>query len=62
MKRPQIQSRVRIPEGQVVSSLGPLELLDQYWRASKTAEDVDALQELARQIILYDPGEGTSAG
>lgn len=53
VKRPQIKSRVRIPEGQTVSSLGPLDLLEQYWRAAKVdkAEDVAALQALAREIL-----------
>jgi exonuclease SbcD len=53
VKRPQIESRVRIPEGQTVSSLGPLDLLEQYWRAAKVdkAEDVAALQALAREIL-----------
>lgn len=53
VKRPQIESRVRIPEGQTVSSLGPLDLLEQYWRAAKVdkAEDVAALQALAGKIL-----------
>jgi exonuclease SbcD len=48
IKRPQIQSRIRLPADQTVSS--PLELLDQYWRASKTGE-ADSLQTLAKEII-----------
>ena len=56
VKRPQIESRVRIPEGQTVSSLGPLDLLEQYWRAAKVdkAEDVAALQTLAEEILSED--------
>jgi exonuclease SbcD len=56
VKRPQFEARVRIAEGQVVSSLSPLELLDQYWRAAKVdkAEDLAALQSLAREIISED--------
>ncbi len=50
VKRPQIKSRIRLPADQTVSSLGPLELLDQYWRASKT-EDPSPLQKLAKEII-----------
>ena len=53
VKRPQIESRVRISPDQVVSSLSPLDLLDQYWRAAKT-EDADELQKLAREIISED--------
>jgi DNA repair protein SbcD/Mre11 len=50
IKRPQIESRIRLPADQTVSSLSPLELLDQYWRASK-AEDVEMLQRMAKKII-----------
>ena len=50
VKRPQIEARVRITDDQSVSSLGPLELLDVYYRATKV-EDSDALQNLAREII-----------
>ena len=50
IKRPQIESRIRLPADQTVSSLSPLELLDQYWQASK-AEDVEMLQKLAKEII-----------
>ncbi len=50
IKRPQIEARIRLPADQTVSSLSPLELLDQYWRAVK-ADDPEALQKLAREII-----------
>jgi exonuclease SbcD len=50
IKRPQIESRIRLPADQTVSSLSPLELLDQYWRASHV-EEVDMLQKLAKEII-----------
>ena len=50
VKRPQIVSRIRLPAERAVSSLSPLELLDQYWLASK-AEDAQALQNLAKEII-----------
>jgi exonuclease SbcD len=53
VKRPKSEARVRIPEGQTVSSLGPLELLTQYFEASKT-QDSDELQQLAREIISGD--------
>src|SRR5690606_10396510 len=45
VKRPQIEARVRIPEGQVVSSMSPLELLGQYFDSAKI-EDADELQKL----------------
>ena len=54
IKRPKIEARVRIPEGQVVSSLSPLDLLDQYWLTSRPGEDITSLQDLARQIITEE--------
>jgi exonuclease SbcD len=53
VKRPKSEARVRIPEGQTVSSLSPLELLTQYFEASKIQESED-LQQLAREIIAGD--------
>jgi exonuclease SbcD len=52
IKHPQIQARIRLPANQTVSSLGPLELLDQYWRTGH-AEDIEAgtLQKMAKEII-----------
>jgi hypothetical protein len=44
---------VRIAEGQVVSSLSPLDLLAQYFDASK-AKDPDELKKLAQEIISED--------
>jgi exonuclease SbcD len=56
VKRPQFESRIRIAEGQVVSSLSPLDLLDQYWRAAKVdkTEDIETLQQLAQEILSGD--------
>jgi len=56
VKRPQSESRVRIAEGQVVSSLSPLDLLAQYFDSAKT-RDVDELQKLAQEIISSDESE-----
>jgi DNA repair protein SbcD/Mre11 len=53
VKRPKSDARVRIPEGQAVSSLSPLELLTQYFEASKLQES-EELQQLAREIIAGD--------
>jgi len=53
VKRPQSGSRVRIAEGQLVSSLSPLDLLSQYFDASKT-KDTDELKKLALEIINED--------
>ena len=52
-KRPKSDARVRIPDGQTVSSLSPLELLNQYFEAAKIKES-DELQQLAREIIAED--------
>jgi hypothetical protein len=56
-KRPKTEARVRIPEGQAVSSLSPLELLTQYFESAKIKES-DELQQLAREIITDDLLEG----
>ncbi len=53
VKRPQIESRVRIPEGQAVSSLSPLDLLEQYFDSAKV-KNTDELKKLAQQIINED--------
>jgi exonuclease SbcD len=53
VKRPQSEARVRIAEGQVMSSLSPLDLLAQYFDSAKT-RDVDELQKLAQEIISND--------
>ncbi len=50
VKRPQIEARIRLPEGQLVGSMTPLELLNQYWKASHT-DDSEALNQLAAQVI-----------
>ena len=52
-KRPKTEARVRIPEGQAVSSLSPMELLSQYFDSAKIKES-DELQKLAREIIAED--------
>jgi hypothetical protein len=49
-KRPQVQARTRLAEGQVISSLSPLDLLAQYFDTAKTT-DADELQSIAQQII-----------
>jgi len=57
IKRPLSEARIRLPADQTVSSLGPLELLDQYLRSSQREPDkdeLDALEKLATQIIAGD--------
>lgn len=52
IKRPQIEARIRMPADRAVSSLGPIELLDQYWHAGHEEEDeVVALRNMAKEII-----------
>ena len=53
VKRPQVESRVRIDEGQVVSSLSPLDLLGQYFDSAKVS-NADELKKLAQEIISDD--------
>ncbi len=51
-KNPRFESRVRIPDGSAVSSMGAMELLDIYWKASHTPADQQThLNELAQKII-----------
>jgi len=56
VKRPQIEARVRIPNGQVVSSMSPLDLLEQYFDVAKVT-DKDDLQKLAREIISAEAAD-----
>jgi len=54
VKRPLMQTRVRLPEGRAASSLDVIELLDIYWNASSQDMDRDKkekLNQLARSII-----------
>jgi exonuclease SbcD len=53
VKRPQSESRVRIAEGQVVSSLSPLDLLSQYFDAARVKDPEDLLN-LALGILSED--------
>ncbi len=53
VKRPQSEARVRIPEGRAVSSLSPLELLEQYFDSAKVT-NADELKKLAQEIISDD--------
>jgi len=54
VKRPQMQARVRLPEGRTASSMGVIELLDIYWDASSKdmkTENKEALNQLAKSIV-----------
>ena len=50
VKRPQMDTRVRLPEDQSVGSLTPQELLDIYWRAMHV-QDAEALGRLAAEVV-----------
>lgn len=52
LRRPQIESRLRLPNDRTISSLSPLELLGKYWDVVKTRpEDAEELQHLAEDLI-----------
>jgi DNA repair protein SbcD/Mre11 len=52
VKRPQMESRIRLPEDLAVGSLTPSELLDLYWRSNHTdPSEAEALNRLASSII-----------
>jgi exonuclease SbcD len=52
IKHPQMETRIRLPEGQPVGSMTPLELLDVYWRASHVeAKEARGLSKLAEELI-----------
>ncbi|HLO30200.1 MAG TPA: exonuclease SbcCD subunit D [Anaerolineales bacterium] len=56
VKKPKVEARVRIPQGQAISSLSPLDLLTQYFDSAKVNE-AEELRELAKQIIYEDDPE-----
>jgi exonuclease SbcD len=53
VKKPKVEARVRIPQGQAISSLSPLDLLTQYFDSAKINE-AEELRELAKQILYED--------
>ena len=51
-RRPQMESRIRLPQDQAFGSLTSLELLELYWRANHTADaEQEILHQLASQVI-----------
>ncbi len=58
VRRPQIKTRIRIPDDQTIGSLSPLDLLDLFWRSNHTSqEDTDPLRRLADELI-HQPDSG----
>ena len=52
IKRPQIETRIRIPEDRSVGSMSPTELLEIYWQSAHSeAADQETLVNLAKSII-----------
>jgi exonuclease SbcD len=52
IKRPQMETRIRLPENQTIGSLAPLELLDLYWQVSHNPpDDPQALISMAESIF-----------
>ncbi len=52
VKRPQIETRIRLPEDKAVGSLSPIELLELYWRANHADPDeIEPLSGLAEEIL-----------
>ena len=62
IRRPQIENRLRLPPDMAVSSLGPLDLLERFWKAKhKSDEEIRALLDAAREIVASDDAS-TAAG
>ncbi len=52
VRRPQLETRLRLPEDQAISSYTPLELLDLYWKTTQIRpEEVEGLNQLAKEIV-----------
>ena len=46
VKHAEVETRIRLPDGQSVGSMTPLELLDMYWRANHL--EVNAMEDLSK--------------
>jgi exonuclease SbcD len=58
VKRPQMESRVRLPSDQAIGSLTPLELLDLYWKANHIdPAESQLLNKLGEQVIQEIQGD-----
>ncbi|MDR3576521.1 MAG: exonuclease SbcCD subunit D [Anaerolineaceae bacterium] len=55
VRRPQMVTRLRLPDDRSLSSLPPLELLDLYWKTINARPDeAEQLHKLAAEIVLSD--------
>ena len=58
IRRPSQEARLRLPAGEGIANLSPLELLDSYWKSTHAETgDTEALQTLAGSIIQSVEGE-----
>ncbi len=63
IRRPQMETRIRLATDQSIAALSPIELLDLYWEATGAGEDeIDedertALRELAREILAGEEAD-----
>jgi exonuclease SbcD len=63
IRRPLQEARLRLPAGEGIANLTPLELLDSYWKSTHTEPgETEALQTLASTIIQAIEGETEPAG
>jgi len=52
VRRPQSETRIRLPGDHAIGSLTPLELLDLYWRASHyDTDEINTLNKIASQVM-----------
>jgi len=52
VKRPQVETRIRIPGNQTIGSLGAMDLLDLYWKSNQiNPQEAKALNQLAKDVI-----------
>ncbi len=58
VKRPQVEARIRLAADQTVSSLAPLELLEQYWKTLHADEgESEILQKMAKDVVNNEESE-----
>jgi len=52
VKRPQVETRIRIPGNQTIGSLDAVDLLDLYWESNQIdSQEAKALNQLAKDLI-----------
>jgi hypothetical protein len=61
VRRPQRETRIRLPQDQAISSLTALDLLDVYWRSVNSDDaETEELQKLAAEVIQLASGGSKS--